>query len=73
MLDDEVKELSMLEIVKVVKSKCEFIEIEVLKLLLVLYKIISELVFFDNMVVVMIVCGEEIFIFKGSIKIEMGD
>lgn len=72
-LDDNVKVLSILEIVKVVKSKWEFIEIEVLKFLLVFDKIISELVLFDNMVVVMIVCGEDIFIFKGSMKIERGD
>ena len=72
-LDDEVKESSTLEIVKVAKSKRELIEIEVSKLSPALHKTISELALPDNTVVAMIARGEETLIPKGSTKIEMGD
>lgn len=72
-LDDEVKESSTLEIVKVAKSKRELIEIEVSKLSPALHKTISELALPDNTVVAMIARGEETLIPKGSTKIEIGD
>ena len=72
-LDDEVKESSTLEIVKVAKSKRELIEIEVSKSSPALNKTISELALPDNTVVAMIARGEETLIPKGSTKIERGD
>ena len=72
-LEDEVKESSTIEIVKVAKSKRELIEIEVSKLSPALNKTICELALPENTVVAMIARGEETLIPKGSTKIEMGD
>jgi cell volume regulation protein A len=72
-LDDEIKESSTLEIVKVAKSKRELIEIEVSKLSPALNKTISEISLPDNTVVAMIARGEQTLIPKGSTKIETGD
>lgn len=67
MLEGKLKVFNIIEIVKVVKSKWEFIEIELYYGFLVVGLIISELFLFEGMIIVLVVWGEEILIFKGSI------